>query len=317
MALADHYIQFNIGDYLGATQHLKGCDFHGAYLLILFALWRKPQTALAASELPNVAMVETRRWNRTIGPAVVSMLAPCGPQAFVTPLGSAARRGKKFSLCGPLDEGAQAVAGGFTDFTSRLKGEIASQTDALRDPPSGAFWTHGRIAVDKHLMWLKYLKLRQGYDEMKAAEQARLATQPSEIQTAPARRRRTRTRVEEETQQGVSSSTTADVPSDAPPKGAPSVTPSVASAPMIPSVAAPVRAWWSGDERWEEMRQRVGDKLWGYYFANLRRTDDPLTMSAPNPFDASKLGELAELQLERHFREIWPEGRMRFTSRRG
>jgi uncharacterized protein YdaU (DUF1376 family) len=53
-----------IGDYLRDTPHLTA-EQHGAYLLILFAMWGSEDGTLPLAALPRVSKVHPARWART------------------------------------------------------------------------------------------------------------------------------------------------------------------------------------------------------------------------------------------------------------
>ena len=73
------FMQFYPGDYLADTQHLT-TEQHGAYLLILMAMWTQGG-ALPNDEkkLARIAGVATRRWH-VVGPDVVDLLTVEGDQ---------------------------------------------------------------------------------------------------------------------------------------------------------------------------------------------------------------------------------------------
>jgi uncharacterized protein YdaU (DUF1376 family) len=53
-----------IGDYLRDTSHLTA-EQHGAYLLILFAMWSSEDGTLPLAALSRVSKVHPARWART------------------------------------------------------------------------------------------------------------------------------------------------------------------------------------------------------------------------------------------------------------
>lgn len=63
----DFYMPFYIGDYLADTNHLS-CEEHGAYLLLLFASWRRGgRLPNDPGQLARIAACPARRWRNIWG----------------------------------------------------------------------------------------------------------------------------------------------------------------------------------------------------------------------------------------------------------
>jgi uncharacterized protein YdaU (DUF1376 family) len=73
------FLQFYVADYLADTQHLT-TEQHGAYLLILFAMWRANGAELEAddSKLARIARLTVTRWNRIKGDVMALLTIESG-----------------------------------------------------------------------------------------------------------------------------------------------------------------------------------------------------------------------------------------------
>lgn len=67
------YLSFFVGDYLMATTHFKDAALHGAYLLLIFAAWKRRDAHLPDDDefLASIAHVGIRRWKRTFKPIIM------------------------------------------------------------------------------------------------------------------------------------------------------------------------------------------------------------------------------------------------------
>lgn len=61
------FMQLYVADYLGDTRHLS-CEQHGAYLLLLMAMWRAGGSLPADdTKLARIVSLTVTRWNRIKG----------------------------------------------------------------------------------------------------------------------------------------------------------------------------------------------------------------------------------------------------------
>ena len=73
MANHDHWMRFNIGDYLADTMHLSTLQ-HGIYLMLILAYFKRGPLPDNPLDLARIAKVSPRAWARE-APAIVAMFS--------------------------------------------------------------------------------------------------------------------------------------------------------------------------------------------------------------------------------------------------
>jgi uncharacterized protein YdaU (DUF1376 family) len=68
---ADHWMRFNVGDYLADTMHLSTIQ-HGAYLLLIMHYFKRGELPVTESGLARIAKIPLRQW-RLHSPLVMAL----------------------------------------------------------------------------------------------------------------------------------------------------------------------------------------------------------------------------------------------------
>jgi uncharacterized protein YdaU (DUF1376 family) len=69
MADFDHWMRFNVGDYLADTMHLSTFQ-HGIYIMLIMHYFKRGELPADVSSLARIAKVPVPLWNRDSGPVM-------------------------------------------------------------------------------------------------------------------------------------------------------------------------------------------------------------------------------------------------------
>jgi uncharacterized protein YdaU (DUF1376 family) len=69
MAATDHWMRFNVGDYLADTMHLTAFQ-HGIYLLLIMHYFKRGDLPDDEASLARIAKISVPQWRRQAGPAI-------------------------------------------------------------------------------------------------------------------------------------------------------------------------------------------------------------------------------------------------------